>query len=102
MERRPINRGGRTQQPVIVPEKCTGCGSCIKFCGDMVLVFDKGPRKARVACPANCRMNCRICAGVCPSGAVTFPDEEAFISYLRWRLQHQQPVADPQTRAMAR
>lgn len=72
--------------PGIAEEKCTGCKSCLACCKERVIAFDEGARKCRIASPGKCRMECRTCASVCPAGAVTFPDEEKFIAYLRQRL----------------
>ncbi len=87
--------------PVIDAEKCTGCRTCIKFCKSRVLAVDKASRKVRVKNPGNCQTVCRICAGVCTAGAITFPDEEAFIHYLRKRLENLQVLAHPVRRSWA-
>lgn len=81
-------RSGReaSRQPVIAPERCTGCKSCIRFCRERVLLFDKSSRKVRVNPRWSCRDDCRTCAGLCPNGAIAFPDEEAFVAYLKARL----------------
>ncbi len=72
--------------PGILSEKCTGCKNCVVCCKEHVIAYDEGLQKCRVATPDRCRVDCRTCARVCPVGAVTFPDEEAFIFYLRQRL----------------
>jgi NAD-dependent dihydropyrimidine dehydrogenase PreA subunit len=102
MERR--QKATRTEMrlaPVIDPEKCTGCKMCIKFCKSRVLAVDKASGKVRVKKPDNCQTVCRICAGVCTAGAITFPDEAAFINYLRKRLENMQVVAPPVRRSWA-
>ncbi len=87
--------------PVIDPEKCTGCKTCIKFCKSRVLAVDKLSGKLRVKNPGNCQTVCRICAGVCTAGAITFPDEEALIHYLRKRLEKLQIYMQPARRSWA-
>ena len=73
-------------QPVIKVQQCTGCKTCIKHCKNDVLSFDRSSRKIRVKGSRGCRVECRTCARVCPTGAVSFPDEEAFVRYLNNRL----------------
>lgn len=87
--------------PVVDPEKCTGCKACIKFCKNGVLAVDKVSRKVRVKNPGNCQTVCRICAGVCTVGAITFPDEEALIHYFRKRLENLQAFSHPVRRGLA-
>ncbi len=100
-KRRKARRVEVRLAPVIDPEKCTGCKTCIKFCKSRVLAFDKGSRKLRVKNPGNCQTVCRICAGVCTVGAITFPDEEALIHYFRKRLENLQAVTHPVRRSWA-
>ncbi len=87
--------------PGIDPEKCTGCKACIKFCKSRVLSVDKTSHKVRVRNPGKCQTVCRICAGVCIAGAITFPDEEAFIHYLRKRLENLRIFVPPVRRSWA-
>ncbi len=87
--------------PGIDAEKCTGCRACIKFCKSRVLAFDRASGKVRVKNPDRCQNVCRICAGVCTAGAITFPDEAAFIHYLRKRLENMQVLTPPVRRSWA-
>lgn len=73
-------------QPVINAQRCTGCKTCIKHCKNDVLAFDRSTRNIRVKGSNGCLAECRTCARVCPTGAVSFPDEEAFVRYLHNRL----------------
>ncbi len=73
-------------QPTIDQQKCTGCQSCVKFCQNGVIQLSVATQKARVKHGHSCLAGCRTCARLCAAGAITFSDEEAFISYLRTRL----------------
>lgn len=72
--------------PVIIAEKCTGCKTCIMHCKNKVLAYDRATRKIRIKDSSVCLLECRTCARLCPTGAVTFSDEEAFVRYLKKRL----------------
>ena len=84
--RQRIMQAASLEQPVIIAQRCTGCKTCIKHCKNGVLAFDGSTRKIRVKGARGCRAECRTCARVCPTGAVSFPDEEAFVNYLINRL----------------
>lgn len=73
-------------RPVIFAERCSGCKTCIKHCKSKVLAYDRATGRIRVKESPGCLPDCRICARLCPTGAVTFSDEEAFVSYLKKRL----------------
>lgn len=73
-------------RPEIVTERCIGCKTCIRYCKSKVLVFDRATRRIRVKDSRCCPWECRTCARLCPTGAVTFSDEEAFVRYLKKRL----------------
>jgi len=50
-------------------EKCTGCGTCIEACKNLVYVLSNG--KANVANPGNCNpVDCVACIYSCPEGAI--------------------------------
>ena len=74
-------------RPVIITQRCTGCKTCIKHCKNNVLAFDRSTRKIWVKGSCGSHTKCRTCARVCVSGAITFPDEEAFVRYLSDRLE---------------
>ncbi len=73
-------------QPNIDLQKCSGCQTCVKFCQNGVMQLSVATQKARVKHGHSCLPGCRTCARLCAAGAITFSDEEAFISYLRTRL----------------
>lgn len=87
-EWRGIPRGEIDWNPTIDPEKCIGCKVCVEFCKNDVLEFDEAKQKTRVKNPYNCVVECRTCARICPTGAITFPDEVAFIAYIREKLSN--------------
>lgn len=85
-EWRGIPREDIQWNPTIDAEKCIGCKACVEFCKNDVLEFDEATGKTRVKNPYNCVVECRTCARLCPTGAITFPDEEAFIAYIKEKL----------------
>jgi sirohydrochlorin cobaltochelatase len=60
--------------PTIAEEKCSGCGFCYLYCPKHVYTYDHGRRVAVATDPYACVINCSKCAGLCPSGAISFPD----------------------------
>lgn len=81
-----------SRRPEVLTERCQGCKNCLRFCKVGVLVYDKASRSVRVHHRRHCPHDCRTCARLCPAGAITFPDEEAFISYLKSRLDRHSPI----------
>lgn len=53
--------------PLIDPERCTGCGLCVKVCPSGALAMD-GPR-AVVARPEACEYH-GLCEMICPADAI--------------------------------
>jgi len=84
---RGIQREDIEWHPDIDPERCTGCRTCIDFCQNDVLEFDEATQKAKVKNPDNCVVGCRTCARLCEACAITFPDEEKFIAYIKEKLE---------------
>jgi NAD-dependent dihydropyrimidine dehydrogenase PreA subunit len=72
--------------PTIDPDRCTGCRTCVDFCRNDVLDFDDDVGKSRVKNPCNCVVECSTCAKLCPEGAISFPEEGAWISFIKERM----------------
>ncbi len=73
--------------PTIDAEKCTGCKACIEFCRNDVLEFDEATCKTAVKNPYNCVVECRTCSRLCPSEAITFPEETRFAEFIKEMLE---------------
>lgn len=67
--------------PVINPDKCTNCGSCIDFCNNNV--FEAGEKATVVVNPYNCVVGCHSCQRICEFDAITFPTQESLIKILK-------------------
>ena len=72
--------------PVIEPDKCTGCRTCVDFCRNDVLEIDESAGKSRVKNPFNCVVECSACANLCPEGAITFIDSEHWAAFIKERV----------------
>jgi len=84
---------GEDRLPRIIPEKCTGCGLCVKECPRGILTLLPvniplllgcktvlpGP-DARSVCSKAC-IGCGICARVCPKNAITMQGRLPVINY---------------------
>jgi 2-oxoglutarate ferredoxin oxidoreductase subunit delta len=58
----------------IIDERCKGCGFCVEFCPQGVLVFSKqtnakGYHPPELTVDAHC-INCGLCALLCPDFAI--------------------------------
>ncbi|MHA1594492.1 MAG: 4Fe-4S dicluster domain-containing protein [Candidatus Baldrarchaeia archaeon] len=57
--------------PIIIPEKCSGCGKCVDLCPSVppAIKLVGCPSKAVVKEPDAC-LECGVCKAVCPTDAV--------------------------------
>ena len=83
---RGISREEIPWYPTIDRDKCTGCRTCVDFCRNDVLDIDEADGKTRVMHPYNCVVECSACAKLCPEGAITFPEEGAWTSFIKDRM----------------
>jgi MinD superfamily P-loop ATPase len=56
----------------IVPERCTGCGLCLRHCRFGAVTESEG----KYAISSESCEGCGVCVRVCPAGAVDFPERE--------------------------
>jgi ferredoxin len=90
-----------TGLPVVVDEKCTACGACVKACPRNIIELrkkNKKDRKIYIACVnqekgAICIKNCKVsciacgkCVKVCPFDAITMENNLAYIDAEKCRL----------------
>ena len=61
--------------PVIDLKACTSCGACIDFCTHGVYEKTKAPYPVVVE-PDTCIDHCHGCGNLCPTGAITYADED--------------------------
>lgn len=80
---------------VIIPEKCTGCGACVKACPrnliklvsqkQMVHILcsthDKGPEAKKRCGNSTACIGCTLCVKACPVEAISMQDSLAVIDY---------------------
>jgi NAD-dependent dihydropyrimidine dehydrogenase PreA subunit len=69
--------------PTVDAEKCTGCRTCVEFCENGVLEFDEQALEAKVRSPFSCVVECSTCGRLCPSSAISFPDQKEFTDIIR-------------------
>jgi formate hydrogenlyase subunit 6/NADH:ubiquinone oxidoreductase subunit I len=72
-----IPRNKISWDPKIDYSKCTTCGKCVDFCHMNALKFEeKNDKKITRVNPNTCVVFCRGCEDICPSRAISHPDEE--------------------------
>ena len=73
-----INRNKIPWGPNINYEKCTWCGTCVKYCklGVYTIKEEQQKNKPLVTYPNNCVVFCTGCENQCPTGAISFPSKQ--------------------------
>ena len=67
----------------IDPDKCTGCGNCVRACTVDVIRMDEETGKAVIKYPEEC-MVCDYCELDCPEGAITVSPEKRSPLLVSW------------------
>ena len=55
-----------SQHPIIIEERCTGCGVCVHACAFNALKLARRPYKTALAVIMDNCNSCNACVGVCP------------------------------------
>lgn len=69
--------------PTVDTALCTGCKKCHNYCPHGVYTMVDG--KASAAHPYECVILCSNCKPLCPAGAISFPEQKAYIDFLRYK-----------------
>lgn len=67
--------------PTIDLDKCTQCGTCVKFCHQEV--YESIDGKTVIARPYSCVVGCTGCQSQCPEEAISFPSMRDLRDMLR-------------------
>jgi NAD-dependent dihydropyrimidine dehydrogenase PreA subunit len=67
----------------IEPDKCTGCGNCVKACSVDVIRMDEGTKKAVIKYPEDCIV-CGYCELDCPENVITVSPEKYAPLMVSW------------------
>lgn len=79
----PIPREKIPWFPSVETETCNGCRVCLEYCSYGVYGWDEEKKTVRVDRPYACIVGCSGCRGLCPAGAISFPELEAIAELLR-------------------
>jgi NAD-dependent dihydropyrimidine dehydrogenase PreA subunit len=69
--------------PAVSAEKCNGCRVCFEFCQQGIYAWDEEKSIAKVVRPFSCVVGCSGCQGLCPVGAISFPEIDAINEIIR-------------------
>jgi NAD-dependent dihydropyrimidine dehydrogenase PreA subunit len=69
--------------PTLDGTKCTGCGTCIEFCGHGVYSWSDAAGKPLVAEPHRCVVGCSSCRDRCGVEAISFPSLAVLRPFLK-------------------
>ena len=63
--------------PIIDYAKCTTCSKCVEFCHMQTFKTETiNGKKETTVNPNQCVVFCKGCEDICPSGAISHPDEQ--------------------------
>lgn len=71
--------------PVVIDDRCIGCGLCVTSCGRGVYAFDYQKNRPVVANGQMCMVGCTTCATICSRDAIEFPSA----GYIRQLIRDQ-------------
>jgi NAD-dependent dihydropyrimidine dehydrogenase PreA subunit len=81
--------------PTINYDKCNNCGMCLLACGNKVFLWSNKENRYIVGNPSNCVLGCTTCSKLCPTDAITFPEEpKKFITSLLMKYKIYPKVKD--------
>ena len=69
--------------PAIRTDLCNGCRACLDFCPHQVYIWNEAGKRVKVDRPYECVVGCSNCLGLCPTGAISFPDLEEITAVIR-------------------
>lgn len=75
--------------PIVVEERCIGCGLCVTSCGRGVYAFDYQANIPVVSKSQMCMVGCTTCATICTQDAIEFPST----GYIRQLIRDQKLLA---------
>jgi pyruvate ferredoxin oxidoreductase delta subunit len=78
LKKSPVTGYWRYARPAVDKDKCIGCGTCVKYCPEAAIDFDKNNKADIDYC--FCK-GCGVCARECPVKAIKMEKESASIKY---------------------
>lgn len=74
IDKSPKTGQWRYMRPEVLADKCTGCGTCVKFCPEACMELAMKDKKIAEIDFDWCK-GCGVCANVCPSKAILMKKE---------------------------